>query len=202
MPSSDHYQNEALGGQKFVPNNVWASQPSAQAEQELTLPSGQTCLARKMGVEGVIETGLLAQVDVLTATVDQYSRKVKGGNGVPDGQAIDNSLLKDPKAMSAIIGLVDRLLPHIVVSPPVKLHFLETKVGSTVVTRKIAPEHREDGVVYSDQIELDDKMELFNWAMGGLEKFTSFRRKADGDVGTVGDVAKSPKPSKRRPRNR
>jgi hypothetical protein len=186
----------------FKPNNVWGSTPAAGATEELTLPSGQTCLARRMTIESVIATGLMDEVDVLTATVDKHTRQVKGGNKVPDGPIIQNSLLKDQAALAAIIGLTDRLVPEIVVSPVIHLHYTITVVGKTKVTKMIAPEDREPGAVYTDQIALDDKMELFNWAMGGLEAFSSFRRESDGDVGTVGAVAGDKKSTKRRPRNR
>jgi hypothetical protein len=70
---------------------------------------------------------------------------------------------------------MDKALPHIVVSPVVKLHFTETTVGKTKVTKTIPVEEREPGVVYTDQIDLGDKAELFNWAAGGLAAMAQFR---------------------------
>lgn len=195
MPSSDN----------FAPNNVWASATPENAEEELTLPSGQTCRARRMSIEGVIQAGLIDQLDSLTGVVDGYTRQVKGGKGIPDGTpVIDDALLKDTAALTAIIGMVDDLVPHIVVSPKVVPHWSERVVGKTKVRKLIPVTDREPGVVYTDMIGLDDKMHLFDWALGGLEAFSSFRRDPDSHVGNVaprqGDRGKAKRGSRRRPR--
>lgn len=203
MPSFD--------GDNFTPNNVWSSATPEGAEEELTLPSGQTCRARRMSIEGVIQTGLLDEVDSLTATVDQYTRKVKGGKGVPDGTVVvSDDLVKDVDALGKIMTMVDSLVPHIVVSPPVLAHWTEQTVGKTKVRKKIKPEDRQPtwnpktktGVIYTDMIGLDDKMHLFDWALGGLEAFSSFRDGSSGNVGDVADGEGARRKAKRRSRPR
>lgn len=162
--------------ESFVPNNVWGSATPAGVEEELTLPSGQTCRARKMSIEGMIESGMLADADVLTAKVQKHTRKVKGAKGKADGEELNQlSLLKDPSAMKSLTTLLDRALPAIVTSPPVKMHYVTTRVGKTEVTKVVPPEDREEGFVYTDQIDFADKMHLFDWAAGGLASMLSFR---------------------------
>lgn len=186
----------------FTPNNVWGSTPATGAEEELTLTSGQTCLARRMTVEAVITTGLLNEVDSLTGLVDKHTRKVKGGKG-PDGVKVEEKdLLKDVDALTTIIGVVDQLLPHVVISPKVVLHYTTQTVGQTKVTKKIPLEGRESGVVYTDQIGLEDKMEIFNWALGGIEAFSTFRRGPDENVGAVENGSGPRGKAKRRRGNR
>ena len=192
MPSSD-----------FTPNNVWASATPEGAEEELVLPSGQTCRARRMTIEGVITTGLLDEVDSLTSIVDQHTRKVKGGNRVPDGTpVIDDALLKDTEALGSILTVVDSLVPHIVVSPVVHPHWTEQVVGKTKVRRKIAQADRVPGRIYTDMIQLDDKMHLFDWALGGLAAFSSFRGEPGSDVGNVAAREGNRGKAKRRSRPR
>jgi hypothetical protein len=188
---------------EFSPNNVWASNaPAGSATEELTLPSGQTCQARKVTVPSMIETGLLASVDVLTSMVDQYTRKIKGGKGVPDGSVkVDESILKNPDAIKNIVMMADMMMPHVVVSPVVRLHFTEQTVGQTKVTRMIPLEDRQPGAVYTDQIDLEDKMFLFDWAVGGINAFTSFRGETTGNVGGVVPRKGSSGSTKRRSRN-
>jgi hypothetical protein len=174
MPS-DQYQNEARG-EAFVPNNVWGATTPTGSEKELTLPSGQTCRARNMSIEGMINAGILADADALTAAVQKHVRKVKGAKKKPDGQELNtSSLLHDIDAMKTLISLMDRALPHIVVTPQVKIHYTEQTVGSTTVTKLIPPEDREDGFVYTDQIDFADKMYLFDFAAGGLSTMLAFR---------------------------
>jgi len=189
MPSSDN----------FTPNNVWASNAVTNAQpEELTMPSGQTCAGRKVTVEGMIKTGMLASVDGLTAMVEKYTRKVRGGKGVPDGEVIDESIIRDAEALESLMMMVDQMIPHIVVSPVVHLHFTIQTVGKTKVTKLIPAEDRQAGRIYTDQIELDDKMWLFNWAVGGLAAFSSFRGETRGDVGGVVPRSGPPRKAKRR----
>lgn len=187
----------------FTPNNVWSSAVPEGAEEELTLPSGQTCRARRMSIEGVITTGLLDQVDTLTAQVDKYTRTVKGGKGVADGTVvISDDIVKDSKALADLMIMVDALVPHIVTSPVVHRHWTEQTVGKTVVRKKISEADREPGKIYTDMIGLDDKMHLFDWALGGLEAFSSFRGKSGADVGDVASRQRAGGKAKRRPRAR
>jgi hypothetical protein len=183
-------------------NNVWATNSAEGDAEELTLPSGQTCLAVKLGMEGLISAGILSEADSLTAIVtEKHVRKVRGGNGVADGIQVDNkSLLKDAGAMMSIITLADKALPHIVEEPEVRLHYVTNKDGSTT---KIPKADREAGVVYTDQVGFEDKMFLFEFSMGNLAgELSSFRGESSADVGagTTGTVVS--RPSKRSPRNR
>lgn len=176
----------------FTPNNVWGSASPDGDEKELTTPTGQTCRAKKMTIESMIQTGILAETDAITALVSKHIRKVKGAKGRVDGQVLNEAaVLADPTALQAIIGLTDKVLPHIVVSPPVHLHYIEQTVGKTVVRKKLNDDQRAaimletPGTVFTDQIGLEDKMFLFDWAAGGLQAMTSFRGGPTPDVGGV-----------------
>lgn len=191
----------------FTPNSVWGSTAAQGSEEELTTPTGQTCRAKKMSIESMIEMGLLAETDAITALVSKHIRQVKGAKGRPDGQVLDEkAVLGDPTSLQAIIGLTDRVLPHIVVSPRVQLHYKETKVGQTVVRKKLSDEDRQvileehPGTVFTDQVGLEDKMFLFDWAAGGLQAMTNFRRGSTPDVGGVVDIPKRSGKAKRGPR--
>jgi hypothetical protein len=197
MPSSDHFQREARN-EGFTPNNVWASNLPEGSEEELTTPSGQTCRARRVTPQSMIATGLLSQVDTLTAVVDKHTRQIKGGNKVADGPVLDQSLMTDPDAMVTMFEIADRVMPHILVSPPVVMHFTETVVGKTKVKRTIPAEERKPGTIYTDMIDLEDKMFLFDWAMGGLAAFSTFRRDSDSDVGDVANREERRGKAKRR----
>jgi len=174
----------------FAPNSVWSSTTPDGQEQEVTTPSGQTCRAKKMSIEAMIQAGLLAEADAVTALVSKHlakpKAKAKKGPTPPKNaeSEIDiPSLMKDPKAVSEMIAMVDKIVPHIVVSPAVKLHYMETTVGKTTVTKKLTEEQREEMrqenpdvmIVFTDQIDLADKMWLFDWAAGGLGSMLAFR---------------------------
>lgn len=192
----------------FTPNTVWGGTPSQSSEFELTTPTGQTCRARKMTIESMIELGILADADAITALVSKHVRKVKGANGKADGTAVDErAMLADPAAIKSIIGLTDKVLPHVVISPPVVLHFKEETVGKTTVTKALTNDEREEliaaqpGTVFTDQIGLEDKMFLFDWSAGGLQAMTNFRAGSTPDVGGVVPRKGSKKQTKRNPGN-
>lgn len=192
----------------FIPNNVWGSAVPEDTEQEITTPSGQTCRAKKMTIPSMIEMGILAEGDAITAIVSKHIRKVKGGNGKADGIEVDETaILSDPAALKSIIGLTDKVMPHVVVSPRVALHYSETTVGKTTVTKRLTDDERaliladHPGTVFTDQIDLEDKMFLFDWAAGGIKAMTSFREGPASDVGSVVNRKGSKKQTKRRPRD-
>lgn len=180
-------------------NNVWANTtPTTGEEEELTLPSGQTCSARKIGMEGLLQAGLINEADTLSGLVDsKHIRKVKGARGKPDGEVLNTeSLVKDPKGMATLIEMTDKAIPLIVVSPVVKLNKDENG-------RVIPLSGREPGVVYTDQIGMIDKFELFAWAVGDMTHLNTFRRgAAASSVAAVGDGKGVPGKTKRTPRSR
>jgi hypothetical protein len=167
----------------FEINNVWASTDATGSEHELTTPTGQTCRARKMSIESMIAAGLLAEADAITAAVSKHMTKVKAGRKKtgptpPKSQEpeIDvPSLMRDPKAVSDLVKMLDTIMPHILVSPVVRLHYTSHTVGKTTVTKMIPVGDRKPGVIYTDQIGLEDKMWLFDWAAGGLGSMLAFR---------------------------
>jgi hypothetical protein len=189
-------------------NNVWGSNAPEGAEETITLASGQTCVAKKVTIESMIEAGILDQVDSLTATVDRYTRKVKGGKVADGTPVLDPQIMQDGSALKLMITMADRALPHIVVNPPVALHFSEKTVGQTKVTKKLSEADRQEmrnaqpNLVFTDQIGLEDKMELFQWAMGGMEAFQSFRDEPTTDVGGVVHVARPARAPQRRTRSK
>jgi hypothetical protein len=161
---------------EFAINNVWASQSPEGTEEEVTVPSGQTCRARRMSIQAMIEAGMLSEADALTAQVSKYTRKIRGAKGKADGSELDTRrLMQDPEAVKTLISMMDRAIPKIVVSPVVNLHYTEHTVGKTTVTKKIPIEDREPGAVYTDQLDFGDKMFLFDWAAGGLASMLTFR---------------------------
>ena len=183
-----------MPSETFTPNAVWGSTAPTGTEEELTTPTGQTCRAKKMSIEAMIAAGLLVEADAITAMVAKHMKKVRPGGKqskktADPTDAVDiPSLMKDSKAVSDMITMLDRIIPHILVSPPVALHYTETVVGKTKVTKTI-PETSDDlaaitresmredrpGLVFTDQIGLEDKMFLFDWSAGGLGTMLAFR---------------------------
>jgi hypothetical protein len=192
-------------------NNVWATEAARPDTEFITLPSGQTCKARRLGLQGVMEAGLIGDADTLTQYVGrEFVRKVRGAKDRPDGEEIDaRAVANNPEALKRIIKLVDRCTPLIVVEPEVRLH-MTINPDDPEDTKMIPPALREPGVIYTDVIGFEDKMFLFNLAMGGMANASRFREQSEAALGRVADgqdvpgAAQRPhaRPKRRRPPRR
>jgi hypothetical protein len=183
---------DTLGTPAGDVNNVWGQSQLATVSF-LTLPSGQTCHAKPIGLQGVMEHGLLGGADSLTAFVGkEHIRKKKGqGPGKPDVEEIDaRSIMSNPDTLRRIVKLVDQTVPLIVVSPPVYLHMRQAP--DSLDTEMIPPEDRIPDAIYTDMIGLEDKMFLFTFATSGVRDAVSFRQKSGEAVGDVADGAGIP----------
>lgn len=151
---------------KYAPD-AWLS-GGVGGMEDLQVPSGQMCLVRRPGLEGLIKAGVLRNVDSLSALVgEKHIKKVKKGQS----QKVNvESVMKDPQALDEILHTVDKVVCHCVVKP-------EVHMTPNDVTR------RKDGVVYADMVDLQDKMFIFNFVVGGTRDLESFRRGLDESVG-------------------
>jgi hypothetical protein len=152
-------------------NNTWGSEVPEGSTRRIKLPSGNECDAERTGLEGIVKAGVLSEGDTLTDVIDKkHVRRVRGGKSADRDEVNIQSLMDDPEALGKVVMTVDRALVHIVKNPTVALHFHDLdephpKTGA--MTRRLPEDERKDGLVYTDQIPLEDKMFLFNWAVGG-----------------------------------
>jgi hypothetical protein len=170
---------------EFIPNNVWSSATPTGVEEQLTLPSGQTCTAVRLGVEGLVHAGILDHADELTAITDKHVKKTRTGKVEPEVDS--RSVMRDPESLRAIITIADKALPHIVTAPLVRLHYVSSGTSQRMLTVDERAQIQADdpGVVFTDQVGLEDKMWLFDWAIGNLAGMRAFREEPDADVAGV-----------------
>lgn len=153
---------------KYAPD-AWLSGGIGGME-DLVVPSGQTCLVRRPGLEGLIKAGVLRNVDSLSAIVgEKHIKKAKKGS---DQKVNVDSVMKDPKALEEILHTVDKVVCHCVVKPEVFM------APNDVTLRK-------RGVVYTDMVDINDKMHIFNFVVGGTRDLESFRSGLDDALGGV-----------------
>lgn len=159
--------------------NAWLSGGIGDME-DLTVPSGQLCLVRRPGLEGLMKAGVLHNVDSLSQIVNE--KHLSQGKKDAQPELNMSSLLKDQKALDEVTHVIDRIICHCVVKP-------EIHMTPNDVTRRVK------GVVYADMVELTDKMFIFNYVVGGtrdLESFRSGLAEAVGGVEAGEDVQHAP----------
>jgi hypothetical protein len=172
--------------EKYSPT-TWGAGASGEVLEDITVPSGQLCLVRRPGVEGLLKAGVLHQLDTLTQLV-QSNLDGKSTN-VTDETVM--GIMNDPEKLASMMQVLDKILIYIVVKP-------EIQSTPDDVTR------RENGVIYADMVDLMDKMFLMNYAVGGtrdLERFRGEHADAMGSLAAVqGGAQASKRTSSRAPR--
>lgn len=159
---------------------------------DLEVPSGQLCQVMPPGVEQLIRAGVLENVDTLTSLIDsKHIKRVQGKTPaakrgstddviLPDGSRLDKeSLLKDKDNLVKVFGLVDRVVVAMVVQPQV------LPVPDDPAHRVSLDELGKHGQVYTDQIEMMDKMFIFQYAVGGGTDLEQFRQQFGSGLGSV-----------------
>lgn len=175
------------GGDAYAPT-TWGEQtsnPLGGIVEDITVPSGQLCLARRPGVQGLVAAGVLDHVDSLTTLVgEKHIKRAKGGQ-VED---IDvKELAKDPKRLIDVMQVVDTIVCHVVLKPAISPS-PKCKICNNVIEwHSWAPndevDHQPDidekpGAIYAYQVDLEDKMFLVNYAAGGTRSLERFRRES------------------------
>lgn len=159
---------------------------------DLTLPSGQRCQARRPGIQGLIEAGMLDSFDQLTSIVQQEHIEPKTPQGiaraakVTDEQAAAaaTALAMDKDKLAAALLLMDKLTVYVVTQPKL---WVDYKMMVDVPGSKEQREETDDEfnkreelaskskAVAVRRVKIDDKMFLLNWAVGGSGDLAPFR---------------------------
>lgn len=154
---------------RYAPT-AWASGGAGQPE-DLEMPSGQWALVARPGPEGLIKAGIIQSLDALTGIVQ--GELIPNAEGTPKIDAA--KLMANPKAITDVMHTMDRIVCHVVQKPKVEM-------TPNDVTR------RKDGVIYADMVDLEDKMFIMNFAMGGTRDLETFRQESAKHVGGVDPV--------------
>lgn len=139
--------------------------------EDIVCPSGQRALVRRPGVQGLILAGALEEMDSLSAIVDEkHIKRVKGEEEIDVA-----SLMTDPEQIQRVLAMADRVVAYVVVKPALTLPPADEA-------------EREDGVLYTDMVDLEDRMFLMNYAVGGTRDIETFHAERDASLGGVGSV--------------
>lgn len=163
--------------------------------EELHLPSGSTCVVlQQPGLESLVKNGVIDRMDILTSFVDRelvQPAKRRGKKEEPASMS-NEDLLK-------LMQFADRVTVAMCVDPPVQLAPTpKCKVcgweGANVSTHTPEDEHTLDLVprnprfFYTDGIDLQDKMEILRYAIGGPQNVEPFPERSSTSVEAVDPV--------------
>jgi len=155
---------------KYAPD-AWIS-GGVGGMEDLTVPSGQLCLVRRPGMEGLMKAGVLHNVDSLSQIVNE--KHLKRVSGKKTDEIDMSSLMQDDEGMEQVTSVIDKVICHVVVKP--EIH----RAPNDVTLRR-------PGVVYTDMVDIVDKMFIFNFVVGGTRDLERFRGGLDALVGSMED---------------
>lgn len=177
---------------------------------DLDLPSGNVCQVRRPGMQGLIKAGILESMDVLTGLVQQVTlQKAEGKPEVSQEKMIEN-----PESITQMLDILDDIVLYVVNRPkvidkyetypaehPMAGQRVKTESGKFVLV-PVSMRHEdesdedseEDPVIYVDDVDLEDKMFLMNYVVGGSRDLATFREATSQTLGGlhVGQESESP----------
>jgi hypothetical protein len=170
---------------KYAPT-AWTGSSDGEPE-DLTVPSGQTCLVRRPGIEQLLREGVLFDSDTLSTIVHENIQRVE--RGLPQKEIDIEEFMRDPVKFQELLNTTDRIVCACVLKPTVK-------------RTPNDPTGRQPGVVYTDMIALEDKFAILEFALGGSRTLASFREGPGEGVGGVRPRKGTSGPTKRTARRK
>lgn len=150
--------------------------------EDLTCPSGQRCLVRRIDPMKLMSDGTLHKTDMLTSMVHQQhvAKKAKGGKDASKAAEMQTEkvlfeALKDPVKMAEIVDTVNSVVLATVIKPELQ-PALEDET------------ERVDGLVYVSDVELNDRMFIMQFAFGGTRAAAKFLEQLDESVDRLANV--------------
>jgi hypothetical protein len=131
---------------------VWGSN-----EYDFVCPSGAQCRMRKLAPEKLVEYGILDKLTNLPGIAAEVVEKAEAVG--PPTSAEDK--MPSTEEMKHLLGIMEILIPAVVVAP--------------VVFPVPADGAREVGRIYTDSIDLADRIAIMERAVGGTKAYEAFR---------------------------
>jgi hypothetical protein len=161
------------------------------------LPSGNFVRVRRPGMEKFLSAGFLP--DPLAKEMTKMISTKSGRHQIERGSDQDIAQMMFEKlgglqGVNNMIRVADKLAAYCIVEPPTAWHertaldeegkpALDDK-GEPVL-EDIPEQERKEDILYTDDIDLEDKMFLFQYCTGGSADLTQFRKATGAAVAVV-----------------
>jgi hypothetical protein len=146
----------------------------------LPLPSGLVVKARRVELAAFLRTGNIPNplMEIVNEALE------KGRNADVSKMIQDEEGTVDLKMVNEMYTMVDNIVVASIVEPQV--HELPAE-----------GEDRDDDLLYTDDVDDEDKMFIYQWATGGTDDVAQFRREAAADLAPLAEGSSRPQPAKR-----
>lgn len=145
---------------------------------ELSLPSGNTCLARRVELRRLLNAGVIPN-----SLMDIVKEALKGKKLAADTMADDIDL--DPAKLNDMLAFMDQVVIDCVLNPKVRpIPYRATGAGNG--EKVVVPfEERDEEQLYIDEVDELDKQFVFNFAVGGTSDVERFRGEQEEQLASV-----------------
>lgn len=180
MPSSPSRQQKAKSqsSKKAVSK---ASDFKRVKGVDLELPSGNVCKVRRVGIESLMAENVFG--DSLMPIIQKSMDNAKGGKPV-EVDLKPEDIMGDPQRMKEILDSFNKVTALVVVEPKCRYHRREVKPGEWEV---IPESERDEEIVYTDEVDMQDKSFIFQFVVGGSSDLASFREQSGEGLADVLD---------------
>lgn len=171
--------------------------------EALELPSGNTCLVKRPGMEKLFSAGVLPDelTKIALKNIDAAKAPGKPQDHLPPGgvtEGLDSESMKEfmqsENAIEDIFSAFDRITEMCVIEPKVRYHMRQvvdsnghtvTDIKGRVQWKEIPTDERSEEFLYTDDVDPDDKAFIFNFVVGGTRDLEQFRETTGNDVAAV-----------------
>lgn len=164
----------ASRAQEEVPTSASTWKKKASLGTLVTVPSGNVCRVRTPGMNAFLTGGLIPNglMSIVKESMDEGK--------APDAEAI-KTLADDPARLQQILELTDLVTisccvePVIVAAPTEVIDGKEQPLAMT-------DSRRDPEVLYVDDVDLNDKLFIFQFATGGTATLEQFRQEQNSGM--------------------
>jgi hypothetical protein len=166
----------------------------------LDLPSGNTALVKQLDPTVFLDAEM-----VPNPLLNIIRKAINDQKGLPP-QAL-KKISEDSEMLASTMLLFDRVLCRVVEQPVIQMpppcvvcnEYANTSMHTDA---KVDGYHayregeRDEDILYADQVEMDDKVFIFQWCLGGTRDLEKFREQQEANVGSLSgrkDVQRTPK---------
>lgn len=160
----DESHNEVSLKTPAPPQSRPAAEVWGSTEYDFVCPSGAKCRMRKLMPEKLMEHGILDRISSLPGITAEVVEK---SEGLPPKPKAANSL-PDKEELRAVTQILEVLVPLVVVEPRVYPVPTTDDPNGT-------PDPRVAGRIYTDSIELMDRIAIMERAVQGVKTLEPFR---------------------------
>jgi hypothetical protein len=143
-----------------------ASSFKSKNSQTLELPSGETALCRRGGIEVFLRSGKVPNslLPIMKAAMLGKAEEAK--------KLQEETLEVDDNTIREMFEMFDLVATTVMIQP--KCHSVPMKEVDGVMVEG----ERKDDLLYVDEVDLEDKQFLFQWAVGGTADVERFRNES------------------------